>query len=243
MHGSPRHDTNLRLVLVEEGSRLQGRLTGTYNCDVAAFESAEIAALGRMAYKIGRQQIERRRDPVEVRQPDGDDDTTGPHRLARLERQAEEAPLVADVGDLDRLQLRNNLALDGHAVVGERCDRYGLAVLLPASSAELREGEVVAWREDVGGEPKRLEVHPRRHRPPRFHGWTEDTMFDTAIGEVGGQRQTVRTSADNGDIDRGRGHGGSPHLPNMLWARRTVCMSTEHWPKQLGTYVEYLAQR
>jgi hypothetical protein len=128
----------------------------------------------------------------EMADADGDD-----HALGRNQLTGGGLQLVAVRGTVQRehagvLQVGYEPLLELEAIVGERLQRHGDAMLRVAQAVPLAVGpqRVGAGRvRQAGGAALGLEEHAGRHvRPPRLHGAAEDAEWHAVPAQMGGNR-------------------------------------------------------
>ena len=150
----------------------------------AAAELAEFGVLRAVGDEVWRQVGEDGRDVFEVRDADGDDDTTGEEALSCLRGEGEAFGRMRDGGDVGLFEVGGEALLEGHAVGDEGFDGDGIddvGVGQRLLAAEVLEGECGAGVVEAGGEAVGFEQGAGSHAvSPTGHGRAEDAEGDVA---------------------------------------------------------------
>ena len=109
-----------------------------------------------------------------------------------------------DSRHLRLFELRHESLLEFESVSGERLDPHGDSCIVIGNlllGAKVAQGEGTLGVRKVGSKAVRLEQHSRGHMlAPGLHGRTEDPKTQSCGLKMGGNRQPVGTSTNNGDF-------------------------------------------
>jgi hypothetical protein len=158
-----------------------------------------------MRHQLGRQAGQFPRQAGEMADADGEHDSPREEALARGKRQPKPCVRLLNGADIDRLQMRDVLALERHPVIGEDLspDRHAdIGVWQAVRRAILAECSGARWLEQVGGETFGFQEHALWHLgAPGVHRPAENPVFDATPTQVAGNRQSVWPGPHDCDVD------------------------------------------
>ncbi len=185
--------------------------------DMLAAENSEIGVLASVRHQSRRQAGENLRPIVLIAQSGGDDDAVGGDDFAVGEYQAKAAACRIDLRNRAAIELRHGVFLEPFAVVDEVLKRQELVVIdVMFDGIDVERMRTVRAR-NMRAVPRRAQHHAFGHvPPPKAHRLAEHARRKTGMIEMRGDRESIGTRADDGDL---AGIGSSRRHAALNWTR------------------------
>src|SRR5215471_13626578 len=191
-----------RALLMEQRRNIKRGSARPDDCYSCATEFLQIAMREAMRHERRRTVLQCRRNILEVADSYRHGDVSRLQLFIIFKSQTEATGETVELRDQFWLEVRSKTFLEGQTVGNERfkTNRNIRWVILDALlCAKMRQGEGGLWVRKTRCEPIGLKEHALRHVvAPRIHGTAKDAVRDRNCPQMGGQRQAVRPSTDDG---------------------------------------------
>ncbi len=204
---------------VEQCRQAKRRLPAADDHDALAPGPCQVADLTRVQHMRPGQPLQHLRRLLEPLEPEGDHHAPCGQGAPVTQGQEEAVVLAAQLRDVHRADVANELRLEPEPVLDKPFKRQAHA---DGGIGQVHEAAVIlqpvagVGRVQVGGEGLRSHQHPGRHEiAPGQHGFPQHLVGHAGVAEVGRDRQSIRASPDNRSVC-GRDHCCSC----WTWSRR-----------------------